>query len=42
MREQLVRLAKDCGLKIDGHKDFASLRLCVNRAALIEAIDLNE
>jgi len=27
---------------VDDHKDFASLRLCVNQAALIEAIDLNE
>ena len=42
MREQLVRLARDCGLKIDDPKDFASLRLRVNQAALIEVIDLNE
>jgi len=42
MREQLVRLAKDRGLKIADHKDFASSRLRVNQAALIEVIDLNE
>jgi len=42
MPEQLIRLAEDCRLKIDDHKDFASLRLCVNQTALIEVIDLDE
>jgi len=40
--EQLVRLAHDCRLKIDDHKDIGSSRLRVNQAALIEVIDLGE
>jgi hypothetical protein len=41
MREQPVRLVENCRLELDDPKDFASLRLCVNQAALIEVIDLN-